>query len=63
MKQIIKDLIKIISKDIKTPHLGRWKIEKMDTPQMNSKIDLSNHDHCGACGKYIKKEKEKGKGK
>ena len=32
--------------------LGRWSIESCDK-KMNSKIDLSNEDHCGPCGQYI----------
>ena len=32
--------------------LGRWTIEYCDK-KMNSKIDLSNEDHCGPCGQYI----------
>jgi hypothetical protein len=31
--------------------LGRWSIEQCDK-KMNSKIDLSNEDHCGPCGQY-----------
>jgi len=31
--------------------LGRWSIEHCDK-KMNSKIDLSNEDHCGPCGQY-----------
>jgi hypothetical protein len=32
--------------------LGRWNIEYCDK-KMNSKIDMSNEDHCGPCGQYI----------
>jgi hypothetical protein len=32
--------------------LGRWNMEYCDK-KMNSKIDLSNEDHCGPCGQYI----------
>jgi hypothetical protein len=31
--------------------LGRWNIEHCDK-KLNSKIDLSNEDHCGPCGQY-----------
>jgi hypothetical protein len=31
--------------------LGRWKIDNCNVT-MNQKIDLSNEDHCGPCGKY-----------
>jgi hypothetical protein len=32
--------------------LGRWSIEQCDK-KLNTKIDLSNEDHCGPCGQYI----------
>ena len=31
--------------------LGRWSIEQCDK-KLNTKIDLSNEDHCGPCGQY-----------
>lgn len=46
-KSIIQRFIK---EDKKT--LGRWSIEHCDK-KLNSKIDLSNEDHCGPCGQYI----------
>lgn len=39
-----------MSKDSPKP-IGRWRIEHCNK-QMNSKIDLSNEDHCGPCGQY-----------
>lgn len=37
--------------------LGRWKIETCHK-QTNSKVDLSNEDHCGPCGQYaLEKQK------
>ena len=49
--KFIKSLIqKFIKEDKKI--LGRWNIEYCDK-RMNSKIDLSNEDHCGPCGQYI----------
>jgi len=33
--------------------LGRWKIDYCNT-KTNTKIDLSNEDHCGPCGQYTK---------
>lgn len=33
--------------------LGRWNIDYCNK-KMNQKIDLSNEDHCGPCGQYIK---------
>jgi len=50
MKFIQKILKKFITEDKKV--LGRWKMEYCDK-KMNHKIDLSNEDHCGPCGKYI----------
>jgi hypothetical protein len=35
-------------------HLGRWNVENCNK-RINIKIDLANEDHCGPCGKYIKK--------
>ncbi len=37
--------------NVKTNPLGRWKIENCNL-KTNNKIDLSNEDHCGTCGKY-----------
>ena len=49
--QRIKDLIlKFISRD-PPKKLGRWNIEYCNN-KLNTKIDLSNEDHCGPCGKY-----------
>lgn len=30
--------------------LGRWKVENCNY-RVNKKIDFSNYDHCGPCGK------------
>ena len=47
----IASIIKtIIPKQIKKP-LGRWGLEYCNI-KLNNKIDLSNEDHCGPCGKY-----------
>lgn len=52
MKFIINILKKWIPKEIpQNPILGRWKIEGCNV-KLNSKIDWSNEDHCGACGQY-----------
>jgi hypothetical protein len=37
-------------------HLGRWGID-YDTKIINTKIDLSNYDHCGSCGIKNKNKK------
>ena len=50
MKYIITILKKIFAKDVPKP-IGRWRLEQCNK-QMNSKIDLSNEDHCGPCGQY-----------
>ena len=41
---------KIISKEAPKP-VGRWRVENCNK-QIDSKIDLSNEDHCGPCGQY-----------
>jgi hypothetical protein len=33
--------------------MGRWNIDYCNK-KINRKIDLSNEDHCGPCGQYIK---------
>jgi hypothetical protein len=50
MKYIITIVRKMLSKELPKP-TGRWRIEHCNK-QMNSKIDLSNEDHCGPCGQY-----------
>ena len=51
MKFIKNIMQKFIKEDKKV--LGRWNIEYCDK-KINNKIDLSNEDHCGPCGQYIK---------
>ena len=41
---------KLIPKQIPKP-LGRWGLDYCKI-KLNNKIDLSNEDHCGPCGKY-----------
>jgi len=50
MKFIITIVRKILPSEVAKP-VGRWRIENCNK-QMNSKIDLSNEDHCGPCGQY-----------
>jgi hypothetical protein len=50
MKYIITIIKRIFPKELPKP-VGRWRIENCNK-QMNSKIDLSNEDHCGPCGQY-----------
>lgn len=50
MKYITNFFAKFISKEIPKP-MGRWNIDYCNV-KMNTKIDLSNEDHCGPCGQY-----------
>jgi hypothetical protein len=50
MKRIIK-FIQMFSVKNEKKVLGRWNIDTCDK-KVNSKIDLSNEDHCGPCGQY-----------
>ena len=50
MKYIITIYTRFIKKELPKP-LGRWNIDYCNT-KMNTKIDLSNEDHCGPCGQY-----------
>ena len=55
MKFFITFMKRFIPKELPKP-LGRWRIEECNK-QMNTKIDLSNEDHCGPCGQYALKNK------
>lgn len=50
MKYISTIIKNIFKKELPKP-VGRWGIEHSNI-QINSKIDLSNEDHCGPCGQY-----------
>jgi hypothetical protein len=50
MQFIIKLLQKISLKEIPKP-VGRWNQDYCQT-KLNTKIELSNEDHCGSCGQY-----------
>ena len=50
MKYIFAIIRKMLPKELPKP-TGRWKIEDCNK-KINSKIDLSNEDHCGPCGQY-----------
>lgn len=50
MKYLTAIIRKLLPKELPKP-LGRWRIEDCNK-QMDSKIDLSNEDHCGPCGQY-----------
>uniref|UniRef100_A0A6C0H9B3 Uncharacterized protein n=1 Tax=viral metagenome TaxID=1070528 RepID=A0A6C0H9B3_9ZZZZ len=47
----ISNIISLFVKNEKKV-LGRWNIDYCNQ-KVNSKIDLSNEDHCGPCGQYI----------
>jgi len=52
MKYIKTLIAKIFTKELPKP-MGRWNIDYCNK-KVNTKIDLSNEDHCGPCGQYIK---------
>lgn len=50
-KNVFEKIFKSVNKRDKKV-LGRWNLEYCDK-KLNTKIDLSNEDHCGPCGQYI----------
>jgi len=50
MRFITAIIKRFMPKELPKP-VGRWRTETCNT-QMNTKIDLSNEDHCGPCGQY-----------
>jgi hypothetical protein len=40
--------------------LGRWNTVYKSN-HINTRVDLSNEDHCGPCGQYVLQQKEKNK--
>jgi hypothetical protein len=40
----------LFPKELPKP-VGRWSLENCNT-KLNTKVDLSNEDHCGPCGQY-----------
>jgi hypothetical protein len=52
MRRAFNFIINIFVKDTTKP-VGRWNIEHC-SKKINRKIDLSNEDHCGPCGQYLK---------
>jgi hypothetical protein len=50
MKFITTILKNIIPKELPKP-VGRWSVEQCNK-KINSRVDLSNEDHCGPCGQY-----------
>lgn len=55
MKEIFKiftkSLSQIFTRKIDKP-LGRWNMEYC-SKKLDTKIDMSNEDHCGPCGQYV----------
>jgi hypothetical protein len=49
---IISIIKKLAKKPVLPNPLGRWTIESCNK-KTDSKIDLSNEDHCGPCGQYL----------
>jgi hypothetical protein len=58
--KIIKNLINKFKTNLKPPQLGRWNIENCNK-KIDSKVDLSNEDHCGPCGQYVLNKNVKNK--
>jgi hypothetical protein len=51
MRSIITTMVKnFFPKQVQRP-VGRWNIDYCSV-KTNTKIDLSNEDHCGTCGEY-----------
>lgn len=50
MKFITTIFKKLFPQELPKP-VGRWGLEQCNV-RTNSKIDLSNEDHCGPCGQY-----------
>jgi hypothetical protein len=58
IKTIVKTIVnKILPKELPKP-VGRWSIEECNV-KMNTRVDLSNEDHCGPCGQYALEKIEK----
>ena len=58
MRTIITTMIKnFFPKQVQRP-VGRWNIDYCSV-KTNTKIDLSNEDHCGPCGQYALEKIEK----
>jgi hypothetical protein len=51
MRTILSFLQKWVIRKKPEKQMGRWNIDYCDK-KINSKIDLSNEDHCGHCGQY-----------
>jgi len=56
MKFITTILKHIIPKELPKP-VGRWSVEQCNK-KINSRVDLSNEDHCGPCGQYALEKME-----
>lgn len=56
MNILVRNLERILPKDSKKV-LGRWQIDYCDK-KISKKVDYSNEDHCGPCGKTVIDKKE-----
>ena len=50
MRSLINIVKNFFPKQVQRP-VGRWNIDYCSV-KTNTKIDLSNEDHCGTCGEY-----------
>ena len=50
MKFLMSIVQNIMKKELPRP-LGRWRLEDCIL-KINNRVDLSNEDHCGPCGRY-----------
>jgi hypothetical protein len=51
MKRIRTAIQRILQNDLPRTPTGRWNLDYCNR-KLNSKIELSNEDHCGSCGQY-----------
>jgi hypothetical protein len=58
IKTIVKSVINNIIPKASPKPVGRWSIEECNV-KMNTRVDLSNEDHCGPCGQYALAKIEK----
>ena len=54
MKYFLSIIKKLVPRELPKP-VGRWSNEYCDI-KTSQKVDLSNEDHCGPCGKHVLSE-------
>ena len=55
MRKAINTLFSVIRNSMRPDQkisLGRWNTI-YNSNEINSRVDLSNEDHCGPCGQYV----------